>query len=95
MIRTPALAFTLAMSVLPCTDALAQTALAGDVVGLKIGMGFDESNALAGKMDDVADTETVAQWIRQNHGLPTRQLPRASDGKPCDGKRFEPPTPAV
>ncbi len=86
MIRALALTFTLAMSTLLCTDALAQAAPADDVVGLEIGMSFDESSALAKKMDDVEYTETVAQWIRQNHGLPTRQLLRASDGKACDGK---------
>ena len=86
MIRALALAFTLAMSALLCTDALAQAAPADDVVGLKIGMSFDESTALAEKMDDVEHTETVAQWIRQSHGLPTRQLLRASDGKVCNSK---------
>src|SRR3546814_20146817 len=30
-----------------------------------------------------SDLETAEQWIRQSHGLPTRQLLRASDGVPC------------
>ena len=86
MIRIHALAFPLAVSALLCTGALAQAAPADDVVGLEIGMSFDESVALAKKMDDVALTETVEQWIRQNHGVPTRQLLRASDGKACASK---------
>lgn len=86
MIRPVALVFTLALSVPLCADALAQAAPADDVVGLELGMSFDESSALLKKMDDVELTETAAQWIRQSHGLPTRQLLRASDGRACEGK---------
>ncbi|MGF1628735.1 MAG: hypothetical protein ACFCUT_04640 [Kiloniellaceae bacterium] len=61
----------------------AESAIADDILGLRPGMSYGEVVALLEARDDVQLVETAEQWIRQSHGIPTRQLLRASDGIAC------------
>jgi hypothetical protein len=61
----------------------AQASAVDDIVGLRAGMGYDEIVKLLEARDDVSLVETAEQWIRQSHGIPTRQLLRAANGVPC------------
>ena len=63
--------------------AQAPESVVDDIVGLRVGMSYDAVVALLEGRDDALEIETAEQWIRQSHGLPTRQLLRASDGVPC------------
>src|SRR3546814_872198 len=69
----------------PAETATAQApgSVVDDIVGLRVGMSYDAVVALLEGRDDTPEIETAEQWIRQSHGLPTRQLLRASDGVPC------------
>src|SRR3546814_3081680 len=69
----------------PAETATAQApgSVVDDIVGLRVGMSYDAVVALLEGRDDTPEIETAVQWIRQSHGLPTRQLLRASDGVPC------------
>lgn len=83
--RLKAAALLLGAVLLPSDAAKAQTpnAVVDDIIGLRPGMSYDEISAVLQGRDDVAVIETAEQWIRQSHGLATRQLLRASDGVPC------------
>lgn len=78
--KTRAAAAALLAGLLP-GFAVAQGA--DDIVGLRPGMTYDEVVALVEGRDDVTLVETAEQWIRQSHGIPTRQLLRAGNGVPC------------
>jgi hypothetical protein len=62
---------------------LAAAQAVDDIVGLRPGMTFEEVTALVEGRDDVTLVETAEQWIRQSHGIPTRQLLRGSNGVAC------------
>ena len=64
-------------------SARAQSGPVGDIVGLEPGMDFDNIVSLIKQRDDVGPIEIAEQWIRQSHGVPTRQLLRAADGMAC------------
>jgi hypothetical protein len=71
--------------------ARAQSGPVGDIVGLEPGMDFDTIVSLIKKREDIGPIETAEQWIRQNHGVPTRQLLRAADGTSCaEGEGAQP-----
>lgn len=60
-----------------------------DVVGIRPGMGWDDVNWIFACRDDVPTVETGDTWnIKQAHGIPVRQLIRASDGQPCSGQEI-------
>ncbi len=63
--------------------ARAQSGPVGDIVGLEAGMDFDNIVSVIEQRDDVAPIEIAEQWIRQSHGVPTRQLLRAANGTAC------------
>lgn len=62
---------------------LAAAQAVDDIVGLRPGMTLEEVAALVEGRDDVNLVETAEQWIRQSHGIPTRQLLRGSNGVAC------------
>ena len=78
--RIRSIAAALVAALLPGTAA-AQSA--DDIVGLRAGMSFDEVVSLVEQRDDVTLVETAEQWVRQSHGIPTRQLLRGSNGVAC------------
>jgi hypothetical protein len=60
-----------------------------DVVGIRPGMGWEDVMWLLACRDDVPVVETGDTWnIKQAHGIPVRQLIRASDGQPCSGQEI-------
>jgi hypothetical protein len=75
-----------------------------DIVGVRPGMPYDEVVAVLECRGNLQTFQTAETWsISQNHGFPTRQLLRATDGTPCSqadlrgrvecdsgGNRFEP-----
>jgi hypothetical protein len=63
--------------------AFAQAAPDADVVGLQAGMSYDAIVKVLESRDELASIETAGQWIRESHGVQTRQLLRASDGIDC------------
>lgn len=65
------------------SEARAQSPQVRDIVGLEPGQSVDRVVELLKKRDDSASIEIAQQWIRQSHGVPTRQLLRASNGVPC------------
>jgi hypothetical protein len=77
-----AAAFATALG-LPCSGAFAQDAPAADVVGLQAGMSYDAIATVLKSRGELSSIETARQWIRESHGVQTRQLLRASDGIDC------------
>ena len=61
----------------------AEAAMVDDIVGLRPGMSYAEIVAILEAREGTRTIETAEQWIRQSHGIPTRQLLRASDGIAC------------
>ncbi|PWG62718.1 hypothetical protein [Sediminicurvatus halobius] len=77
----------------------AEGAPVDDILGLRPGMGFVEVRDRILCRGSTPHLETAALWnVRQNYGLSTRQLLRATNGEPCttqaadcdDGGRFTP-----
>ncbi|MAT84410.1 MAG: hypothetical protein CMD39_08990 [Gammaproteobacteria bacterium] len=60
-----------------------------DVVGIRPGMGWDDVQWVLACRDDVPTVEAGDTWnVKQAHGIPIRQLIRASDGQPCSGQEI-------
>ncbi len=90
LIRSLAVALAI---VWPLGSSLAQSAPPDDIIGLAPGMTFDAVSAVLGKAEGIERVETAPSWIRQNHGIPTRQLLRATNGVPCAaGERAKRPS---
>lgn len=57
---------------------------ADDVLGLRPGMSWNDVEALLACRQGQKTLQTAELWsLRQNYGIPTRQLLRSSDGIPC------------
>lgn len=68
-----------------CQPSIAQAPQTpvADIVGLKVGSSYEQIVEALEARDDVSAVETAQQWLRQSHGVATRQLLRASDGTAC------------
>lgn len=78
--RKRSIAAALIAALLPGVAAAQST---DDIVGLRPGMSFDEVVSLVEERNDVTLVETAEQWMRQSHGIATRQLLRGSNGVAC------------
>jgi len=66
------------------TPNLGENSPVQDIAGIRPGMSFDQVVAILACRGDVSHIEYAPLWnVRENHGVETRQLLRASDGTPC------------
>lgn len=69
------------------TPGPAEGAPVDDILGVRPGQTFEEAEAILACREEGYRVETGSVWtVRNTHGLPTRQLLRASNGTPCTGQ---------
>ncbi|MBB5517348.1 hypothetical protein [Amphiplicatus metriothermophilus] len=54
-----------------------------DVADLRLGMSFEDVEAILECRGDVLNFDVAREWARDSHGVETRQLLRAADGEIC------------
>lgn len=55
-----------------------------DIVGLRIGMSYDEVSSVVECLDDVRVVQTAPLWVgKSSYGIPTKGALRATSGIPC------------
>ena len=54
-----------------------------DIIGLKLGMSYEEVVTTLKARKDFTSVETADEWIREGHGITQNQLVRGANGIPC------------